>query len=114
MSTAAIPHRKDEVVADVMSRPVLTVEVGESLWDAWQLLFVSGLRHLVVIDGNPLEDIRESEKNVKPAMEAVIERKALIGMEVSAARICMLACNTRRNTHCCNARWHNYDFSTFQ
>ena len=35
-----------------MSRPVLTVEVGESLWDAWQLLFVSGLRHLVVLDGD--------------------------------------------------------------
>ena len=33
-----------------MSNPVLTVEVDESLWDAWQLLFVSGLRHLVVIN----------------------------------------------------------------
>lgn len=39
-------------VGDLMSRPVLTVEVGESLWDAWQLLFVSGLRHLVVLDGD--------------------------------------------------------------
>lgn len=39
-------------VADLMSRPVLTVEVGETLWDAWQLLFVSGLRHLVVLDGD--------------------------------------------------------------
>ena len=38
------------LVADVMSKPVLTVEVNETLWDAWQLLFVSGLRHLVVID----------------------------------------------------------------
>lgn len=37
-------------VADVMSRPVLTIELDESLWDAWQLLFVSGLRHLAVID----------------------------------------------------------------
>lgn len=34
----------------MMSKPVLTVEVTESLWDAWQLLFVSGLRHLVVLD----------------------------------------------------------------
>ena len=33
-----------------MSQPVLTVETDETLWDAWQLLFVSGLRHLVVID----------------------------------------------------------------
>lgn len=37
-------------VGDLMSQPVLTVEVAESLWDAWQLLFVSGLRHLVVLD----------------------------------------------------------------
>jgi acetoin utilization protein AcuB len=38
------------LVADLMSRPVLTIDVSESLWDAWQLLFVSGLRHLVVLD----------------------------------------------------------------
>jgi len=40
----------DVHIADIMSNPVLTVEVTESLWDAWQLLFVSGLRHLVVIN----------------------------------------------------------------
>lgn len=38
------------LVRDIMSNPVLTVEIDETLWDAWQLLFVSGLRHLVVID----------------------------------------------------------------
>lgn len=38
------------LVRDIMSQPVLTVETDETLWDAWQLLFVSGLRHLVVID----------------------------------------------------------------
>lgn len=48
----AFGNSKDSVVADLMSRPVLTIEVGESLWDAWQLLFVSGLRHLVVLDAN--------------------------------------------------------------
>lgn len=37
-------------VRDIMSNPVLTVEVDETLWDAWQLLFISGLRHLVVLD----------------------------------------------------------------
>lgn len=53
MSAApAFAGRPEASVADLMSRPVLTVEVGETLWDAWQLLFVSGLRHLVVIDGN--------------------------------------------------------------
>lgn len=38
-------------VGDLMSRPVLTVSATESLWEAWQLLFLSGLRHLVVLDG---------------------------------------------------------------
>ena len=38
------------VVSQAMSRPVLTIDVTESLWDAWQLLSVSGLRHLVVVD----------------------------------------------------------------
>jgi CBS domain-containing protein len=37
-------------VSEAMSRPVLTIDVAESLWDAWQLLSVSGLRHLVVVD----------------------------------------------------------------
>ena len=52
MSSASVPQPADTAVADVMSRPVLTVEEGETLWDAWQLLFVSGLRHLVVLDAN--------------------------------------------------------------
>ncbi|MGB8020143.1 MAG: CBS domain-containing protein [Candidatus Nanopelagicales bacterium] len=38
------------VVTEAMSRPVLTIDVSESLWDAWQLLSVSGLRHLAVVD----------------------------------------------------------------
>lgn len=37
-------------VQEIMSAPVLTVDVSDSLWDAWQLLSVSGLRHLIVID----------------------------------------------------------------
>jgi acetoin utilization protein AcuB len=38
------------VVGQAMTRPVLTIDVAETLWDAWQLLSVSGLRHLVVVD----------------------------------------------------------------
>ena len=38
------------VVSQAMSRPVLTIDVAETLWDAWQLLSVSGLRHLAVVD----------------------------------------------------------------
>lgn len=49
MSAAeAFEARRETRIADIMSNPVLTIEVSESLWDAWQLLFVSGLRHLVV------------------------------------------------------------------
>lgn len=49
--TASMMHETPaQTIAEVMSKPVLTVEIGESLWDAWQLLFVSGLRHLVVLD----------------------------------------------------------------
>ena len=44
--------RTPATVADIMSQPALTVEVGESLWDAWQLLFISGLRHLIVLDAS--------------------------------------------------------------
>ena len=47
-ATASTPSHV--LVRDIMSQPVLTVETDETLWDAWQLLFVSGLRHLVVID----------------------------------------------------------------
>ena len=51
MSAAeVIGMHRDTTVQDLMSHPTLTVEVGETLWDAWQLLFVSGLRHLVVLD----------------------------------------------------------------
>jgi CBS domain-containing protein len=49
-SAEVFESHRDILIADVMSNPVLTVEVNESLWDAWQLLFVSGLRHLVVIN----------------------------------------------------------------
>jgi CBS domain-containing protein len=58
---ASVPNAR---VDKVMSKPVLTVEIDASLWDAWQLLFVSGLRHLVVLDndGSPLGVI--SDRNV--------------------------------------------------
>ena len=52
MTAAELSAITQARVEQVMSQPVLTVEVDESLWDAWQLLFVSGLRHLVVIDAD--------------------------------------------------------------
>ncbi|MFZ9986363.1 MAG: HPP family protein [Candidatus Nanopelagicales bacterium] len=43
-------------VADLRHSPVMTIGGGDTLWDAWQLMFVSGMRHLAVVDerGNTL------------------------------------------------------------
>jgi CBS domain-containing protein len=67
------PSVQGPVVADLMSQPVLTVEVGETLWDAWQLLFVSGLRHLVVLndDGSSLGVL--SDRNILAEVPATAE-----------------------------------------
>ena len=61
------------VVSDLMSRPVLTVEVGETLWDAWQLLFVSGLRHLVVLDEDGTSLGVLSDRNILAEVPATAE-----------------------------------------
>lgn len=60
-------------VAGIMSRPVLTVETSETLWDAWQLLFVSGLRHLIVLnrDGSTMGVL--SDRNVLAEVPATAE-----------------------------------------
>ena len=62
--SAVVEHERLPTVANIMSRPVLTVEMTESLWDAWHRLFMSGLRHLVVlnIDGSTLGVL--SDRNV--------------------------------------------------
>ena len=74
MSAAqAFENSRSAAVGDLMSRPVLTVEVGETLWDAWQLLFVSGLRHLVVLnhDGMCLGVL--SDRNILAEVPATAE-----------------------------------------
>ena len=43
-------RRTPTSVADVRHSPVMTVGRGDTLWDAWQLMFVSGMRHLAVVD----------------------------------------------------------------
>ena len=50
-STRQRPSRQ-LTAGDVMSTPVVTISIRESLWDAWSLLYSSGLRHLVVVDGS--------------------------------------------------------------
>ena len=56
--TDTVAHPEQDVqkplgatAAEVMSSPVVTVSKHETLWDAWGLLYRSGLRHLVVLDG---------------------------------------------------------------
>lgn len=74
MSAAEVfDTRRDVVIGDLMSQPVLTVEVAESLWDAWQLLFVSGLRHLVVLsdDGSGIGVL--SDRNILAEVPATSE-----------------------------------------
>ena len=73
MSAAEAFPQRETVIGDVMSNPVLTVEVGESLWDAWQFLFVSGLRHLVVLneDGDCLGVL--SDRNILAEVPATRE-----------------------------------------
>lgn len=78
---------RSPLVGDIMSRPVLTVEMRESLWDAWQLLFVSGLRHLVVLDdnGNPVGVI--SDRTVLADVPATAEHLAGRPVAVVMAQI---------------------------
>ena len=42
-------HPRSTLVAEVAYGPAVTVEETQSLWDAWQLMFVAGLRSLAVI-----------------------------------------------------------------
>jgi acetoin utilization protein AcuB len=74
VSTArALGNGHEPTVGELMSQPVLTVEVAESLWDAWQLLFVSGLRPLVVLhsDGTSLGVL--SDRNILAEVPATSE-----------------------------------------
>jgi CBS domain-containing protein len=72
-SAHVLDEGNEPTVGALMSQPVLTVEVGESLWDAWQLLFVSGLRHLVVLtsDGTSLGVL--SDRNILAEVPATAE-----------------------------------------
>jgi CBS domain-containing protein len=65
-----------KTIGEIMSKPVLTVEIGESLWDAWQLLFVSGLRHLVVLDDNGICIGILSDRNILADVPSTLEHLA--------------------------------------
>lgn len=44
--TSAPPRR----LAQLALPPLVTIEDSQSLWDAWQLMFMSGLRQLAVVN----------------------------------------------------------------
>lgn len=46
----AVPSPR--LVSDIMTTNVLTVDITDTLWDAWQMMFVSGHRHLAVMADN--------------------------------------------------------------
>lgn len=71
--TAAFDSGHDVSIGTLMSRPVLTVDIDESLWDAWQLLFVSGLRHLVVVDADGATLGVISDRNILAEVPATAE-----------------------------------------
>lgn len=48
--TQTHPDPRAELVGDVRHSPVVSIRGSDSLWDAWHVMFVSGLRHLVVVD----------------------------------------------------------------
>jgi CBS domain-containing protein len=54
MSVEAVQDRGPDprvlVAADILSAPVVTVSVRDSLWVAWTVLYRSGFRHVVVLD----------------------------------------------------------------
>jgi len=89
-------HR-DVLIADVMSNPVLTVEVGESLWDAWQLLFVSGLRHLVVIneDGACMGVL--SDRNILAEVPATSENLGKRKVREVLAMVPLVSCSPNQS-----------------
>jgi CBS domain-containing protein len=45
------PHRNQVTAAMVMSSPVITVTVTDSLWDTWTLMSNCGVRHVAVVEG---------------------------------------------------------------
>ncbi len=85
MSVAALPAQV--TVRDIMSRPVLTVEIGESLWDAWQLLFVSGLRHLVVLDPDGATLGVLSDRNILAEVPATADHLSALRVEDVLAQV---------------------------
>lgn len=69
-----------QTVQDIMSAPVLTIELSDSLWDAWQMLSVSGLRHLIVVgrDGECLGVI--NDRQILAEVPATVEHLGAISV----------------------------------
>lgn len=92
-ATASTPSKV--LVRDIMSQPVLTVETDETLWDAWQLLFVSGLRHLVVIDKLGLSVGVLSDRNILAEVPATAEHLSSKLVSDVLARVPVVAIGPR-------------------
>jgi CBS domain-containing protein len=78
--------------ADVMSSPVVTVSTSDSLWDAWGLIYRSGFRHLVVVEGTRCMGVIDDRRIVTewPLGPATPHRRA-VGDVVSRHRRIVVA-----------------------
>lgn len=75
-------ERSAATVADVRHSPLMTIRGCETLWDAWQLMFVSGMRHLVVIDESGMPIGVLSDRAILTDLPLTEEH--LVGRHVSA------------------------------
>ena len=84
---------------ELMSAPVLTAAVTDSLWDAWQMLVISGLRHLVVVDssGGCLGVL--SDRTVLSDIPTTIEHLGTMTIGSALERVPQLSISPERSVH---------------
>ncbi len=83
------PATGELIAADVMSSPVVTVSTGDTLWEAWGLIYRSGHRHLVVVDGTRCVGVLDDRRIVTewPVGPAMPHRRAVGDVVTGRRRI---------------------------
>ena len=87
------------LVGELMSAPVLTAAVTDSLWDAWPMLVISGLRNLVVVDssGGCLGVL--SDRTVLSDIPTTIEHLGTMTIGSALERVPQLSISPERSVH---------------
>jgi CBS domain-containing protein len=76
--------------ADVMSAPVVTVSRSESLWQAWSVLYRSGFRHVVVVDGLRVAGIIDDRRILREWPFGPLEPHHTVGDVIPRRTHCVL------------------------